>query len=218
MKPWQLPLGHHPLATQLCLPVMSCLQVSYTDQNAPILGKYIWLITCTSPLTVVTLCQVSPNGMTMGECLNRHYVRPKFLPNPWGSGNFCVDLTWNDPSAIQKVSLGKSSLSLSPHALRSKQLLHLVITLLQLLQDIGTHFRRPGPSLRHFHSRVALNGLVLDVSCLPTDRTLAPMQPPVLAAGTQQARSKQFQVGQVWIWVWHYYDCHCHYKEHYTYL
>ena len=33
----------------------------------------------------------------MGECLNRHYVRIKFCPNPKGSGIFCVDLTWNDP-------------------------------------------------------------------------------------------------------------------------
>ena len=35
--------------------------------------------------------------LTMGECLNRHYVRTKFRPNPRGSGIFCVDLTWNDP-------------------------------------------------------------------------------------------------------------------------
>ena len=36
----------------------------------------------------------------MGECLNRHYVRTKFRPNPRGSGIFCVDLTWNDPCAV----------------------------------------------------------------------------------------------------------------------
>ena len=35
--------------------------------------------------------------LTMGECLNRHYVRTKFRPNPRGSGIFCADLTWNDP-------------------------------------------------------------------------------------------------------------------------
>ena len=33
----------------------------------------------------------------MGECLNRHYVRTKFRPNPRGQVFFCVDLTWNDP-------------------------------------------------------------------------------------------------------------------------
>ena len=33
----------------------------------------------------------------MGECLNRHYVRTKFRPNPRGQAFFCVDLTWNDP-------------------------------------------------------------------------------------------------------------------------
>ena len=31
--------------------------------------------------------------LTMGECLNRHYVGTKFHPNLLGSGNFCVDLT-----------------------------------------------------------------------------------------------------------------------------
>ena len=35
--------------------------------------------------------------LTMGECLKRCYVRTKFRPNPWGSGIFWVDLTWNDP-------------------------------------------------------------------------------------------------------------------------
>ena len=35
--------------------------------------------------------------LTMGECLNRRYVRTRFHPNPRGSGIFCVDLTWNDP-------------------------------------------------------------------------------------------------------------------------
>ena len=35
--------------------------------------------------------------LTMGECLNRHYVRTKFRPNPRGQVFFCVDLTWNDP-------------------------------------------------------------------------------------------------------------------------
>ena len=38
----------------------------------------------------------------MGECLNRHYVRTKFRPNPRGSGIFCVDLTWNDPKKATK--------------------------------------------------------------------------------------------------------------------
>ena len=48
--------------------------------------------------------------LTMGECLNRHYVRTKFRPNPRGQVFFCVDLTWNDPNAL--YGLGQLLISL----------------------------------------------------------------------------------------------------------
>ena len=44
----------------------------------------------------------------MGECLNRHYARTKFRPNPRGQVFFYVDLTWNDPTVLLYMYHAKS--------------------------------------------------------------------------------------------------------------
>ena len=58
-KPWQLPFCHHASAT-IIMSTFSChVYEGHTDWVS------LGLITCTSPLTAITFCQVSPNPMAV---------------------------------------------------------------------------------------------------------------------------------------------------------
>ena len=66
---WSSCIGYIIMSTLSCH-----VHYDHTDQNAPYWVS-IGLLTCTSPLTAITFCQVSPNPMAVPKSILLHLNR-----------------------------------------------------------------------------------------------------------------------------------------------